>query len=317
LFTSRAELPRRLTPGSEVKYWPYGGTRAGGVAQTDKLYTGQQREDGDAALGLYNYKARFYSTVLGRFVSADPLGGRGNDPATQNAYAYARNNPLRWIDPTGECNPGIDCPGDVFRNNVETWCNARPQDCGGSSSVPSSFARPTSSAPSLPSTDQILSWCAVRPQDCGGGGAGGAALMPVALGVGVGISLVDGPLPFADAVAVVGVGVVVCVVYCPDAGHALSEGISQGVEGIKTLFGSKKQPGELGIGGATRGPAGTIKLKDGTYLKKIPSSTGSGQSHHGETHEQYDYDNQRYRGVEVNGGRVIPKTGWKPAKVPK
>lgn len=24
--------------GSEIKYWPYGGTRAGGVAQTDKLY---------------------------------------------------------------------------------------------------------------------------------------------------------------------------------------------------------------------------------------------------------------------------------------
>lgn len=38
--------------------------RAGGVAQTDKLYTRQQIEPGDAALGLYNYKARFYSTVL-------------------------------------------------------------------------------------------------------------------------------------------------------------------------------------------------------------------------------------------------------------
>jgi RHS repeat-associated protein len=81
---------------TEQKYWPYGGTRAGGVAQTDKLYTGQQQEPGDAALGLYNYKARFYSTTLGRFVSADPTNGGG-----LNRYAYTYNNPTGSTDPTG------------------------------------------------------------------------------------------------------------------------------------------------------------------------------------------------------------------------
>jgi len=97
-------------------YWPFGGTRAAsvqGAARTDLLYTGQREEKDDAAgLGLYNYKARFYSTVLGRFVSVDPLGGRATDPATLNGYAYTRNNPLRWIDPTGKCSPGMDCPAD-------------------------------------------------------------------------------------------------------------------------------------------------------------------------------------------------------------
>jgi len=83
-------------PGSEIRYWPYGGTRAGGVTQTDKLYTGQQQEPGvDPAMGLYNYRARFYSTVLGRFVSADPLGS-GTDK-----YMYVGGNPLNTIDPSG------------------------------------------------------------------------------------------------------------------------------------------------------------------------------------------------------------------------
>lgn len=55
----------------------------GGVAQTDKLYTASSRSRsktrpgrGDAALRLYNYKARFNSTVLAWFVKYCPNDGR-------------------------------------------------------------------------------------------------------------------------------------------------------------------------------------------------------------------------------------------------
>jgi RHS repeat-associated protein len=59
---------------STQQYWPYGATRSATAAlPTDKQYTGQQLEPGDSALALYNYKARFYSTTLGRFVSADSV----------------------------------------------------------------------------------------------------------------------------------------------------------------------------------------------------------------------------------------------------
>ena len=75
---------------SSQKYWPYGATRSGAITQTDKLYTGQQQEPGDA-LGLYNYKARFYSTVTGRFLSVDPVVGSAGDPQAWNPYSYARN----------------------------------------------------------------------------------------------------------------------------------------------------------------------------------------------------------------------------------
>jgi RHS repeat-associated protein len=74
-------------PAPSMKYWPYGGTREGGVTGTDLLYTGQWQEAADAGMGLYNYKARFYSTALGRFVSADPLAQAGSSPGPSK-FAY-------------------------------------------------------------------------------------------------------------------------------------------------------------------------------------------------------------------------------------
>ena len=81
---------------AKQSYYPYGATRSTtGTIPTDRLFTGQRQEPSDA-LGLYNYGARFYSTAIGRFVSADPKTNDG-----LNRYAYAKNNPLRYADPTG------------------------------------------------------------------------------------------------------------------------------------------------------------------------------------------------------------------------
>jgi hypothetical protein len=41
------------------------------------------------------------SSPLGRFISPDPLGGNIYDPQTLNKYVYVRNNPVRFVDPTG------------------------------------------------------------------------------------------------------------------------------------------------------------------------------------------------------------------------
>jgi RHS repeat-associated protein len=87
-----------------MKYYPYGAVRSvSGDMITDKLFTGQQREEPTtiSTLGLYNYGARFYSTLTGRFVSADPVVQDINDPQALNAYSYVRNNPLVYVDPTG------------------------------------------------------------------------------------------------------------------------------------------------------------------------------------------------------------------------
>ena len=84
-------------------YWPFGATRTASITgspRTDLLYTGQREEAGDAAgLGLYNYKARFYSTVTGRFVSANVVMPSTQDPQSLNRFTYVRNNPRNRVDP--------------------------------------------------------------------------------------------------------------------------------------------------------------------------------------------------------------------------
>jgi hypothetical protein len=61
-----------------------------------------------------HYGARFYSPRLGRFVSADTLVPNPGAPIDLNRYAYARNNPVIYTDPSGHCIPGVNCPGDLY-----------------------------------------------------------------------------------------------------------------------------------------------------------------------------------------------------------
>lgn len=64
-------------------------------------YTGKEF-DGES--GLYYYGARHYNPAVGRFMQPDPLYlemHRLADPQQLNLYAYARNNPTTFNDPTG------------------------------------------------------------------------------------------------------------------------------------------------------------------------------------------------------------------------
>ena len=85
---------------SELRYKPFGEPRwVWGVTATDKRFTGQEEQ---AGLGsLYDYHARMYSPVLGRFLSADTIVPQPRDPQQFNRYAYVRNSPLAHIDPSG------------------------------------------------------------------------------------------------------------------------------------------------------------------------------------------------------------------------
>jgi RHS repeat-associated protein len=65
-------------------------------------FTGHER---DGETGLDYMKARYCSSVQGRFTSLDPIlltKERLADPQTLGLYVYTKNNPLKFIDPDGE-----------------------------------------------------------------------------------------------------------------------------------------------------------------------------------------------------------------------
>ena len=88
--------------GNEVEisnYMPFGSLRShSGSYVSDYKFTDQELDD---STGLYNYGARMYDPVIGRFVTADTIVQNLSDPQTLNRYSYCRNNPLVYVDPSG------------------------------------------------------------------------------------------------------------------------------------------------------------------------------------------------------------------------
>jgi RHS repeat-associated protein len=79
-------------------YRPYG----------DKLFSPNTNESAgfankafDASTNLSYMSARYYNPTLGRFISPDPVHFIEGNIHSFNRYAYANNNPMRYIDPTG------------------------------------------------------------------------------------------------------------------------------------------------------------------------------------------------------------------------
>ena len=87
----------------DIDYYPYGGVEedycSNGPTQHYK-FTGKER---DSESGLDNFGARYDASSMGRFMTPDPLmaSAHASNPQTWNRYAYALNNPLRYVDPDG------------------------------------------------------------------------------------------------------------------------------------------------------------------------------------------------------------------------
>ena len=81
-------------------YYPYG--LAWSLSNLNKnkyLYSGKEFEDaslGGNVLALYNFGARYYNPILGRWFNVDPR------LQFTNPYAYCGNNPVMFIDQDGQ-----------------------------------------------------------------------------------------------------------------------------------------------------------------------------------------------------------------------
>ena len=47
-------------------------------------------------------RARYYNPQIGRFTSLDIEEGEISNPLDMNRYVYCRNNPIKYVDPSGE-----------------------------------------------------------------------------------------------------------------------------------------------------------------------------------------------------------------------
>jgi RHS repeat-associated protein len=124
----------------DIDYYPYGGVQhdyCAAVVQNYK-FTGKER---DAESGLGDFGARHYASTMGRFMQPDPFNvihdaeDRNQfrtyllQPQNWNHYAYTWNNPLRYVDPTGELvyvvtyTVGNEGGDDKFKKAAETRAN--------------------------------------------------------------------------------------------------------------------------------------------------------------------------------------------------
>ena len=96
-------------------YKPYGERIRKEVASKDNTlwYTGKPHEED---FGLSYFGARWYSPQMGRFTGLDPAGFSEGNVQSFNRYAYANNNPYRYVDPNGH-------------SAILALCAAGPEGC--------------------------------------------------------------------------------------------------------------------------------------------------------------------------------------------
>lgn len=100
----------------------------GGLAWLNRGYTGHEHLP---QFGLINMNARLYDPLLGRMLGIDNYVQNAYSTQSYNRYSYVFNNPLKYIDPTGNYGeyPGggysVDGGGQTWSYNTSSnyWSN--------------------------------------------------------------------------------------------------------------------------------------------------------------------------------------------------
>ena len=80
-----------------IHYYPFGGVFASSQNVQPYKYNGKEL-DTKKGLNWYDYGAREYDAVLGRFTTMDPMAEKYY---AVSPYTYCVNNPIKFVDPTG------------------------------------------------------------------------------------------------------------------------------------------------------------------------------------------------------------------------
>ena len=121
-----------------VVYKPYGAMQSASGSDYSKrlgfYFTGQRYE---AAVGIYDYGARFYDPTIGRFLQADNLVPEPYAPQSLNRYSYVLNSPVNGTDPSGNAPDYFDYAGSAYYEEASgqavrtDWEDSGTSDAGG------------------------------------------------------------------------------------------------------------------------------------------------------------------------------------------
>lgn len=104
----------------KVAYYPYGSLKEQVGEGSTYLFTDQEYDDES---GLYYYGARYYNPELTRFTQPDTITQNVYNPQNLNRYAYVLNNPVKYVDPTGNCFFPFLFSSDFESANPSYWFN--------------------------------------------------------------------------------------------------------------------------------------------------------------------------------------------------
>jgi RHS repeat-associated protein len=112
-------------------YYPYGEEHGSAMSNGTDRFAAYFRDD---ISGLDYARNRYYSSALGRFMTADPYRASGGpaDPGSWNRYAYVKGDPVNFNDPHGTyaavADPGVDCTFTV--DGIEYLCSSTDDNSG-------------------------------------------------------------------------------------------------------------------------------------------------------------------------------------------